>query len=149
MINLKKTYNTNKQIRFKASILRSDLCGYSDAYIVVKGDITVIIPNNINQCDKKLAFKNNAPFISYISKINNTLINNAEDLYIVMPKYNLNEYNKNYRKVTGNLWSYYRDEPNSATSGGINYCLEGSESFNYKDSITGKLEGKNLVKKRS
>ena len=66
----------------------------SDAYIVVKGDITVIIPNNINQCDKKLAFKNNAPFISYISKINNTLINNAEDLDIVMPKYNLNEYNK-------------------------------------------------------
>ena len=76
-------YNINKQKRFKKPILQSDFCGYSDAYIVVKGTIAVADPNN-NAYNKKLAFKNNAPFISCISKINNTLIDNAEDLDIVM-----------------------------------------------------------------
>ena len=65
-------------------MLRSDLCDYSDAYIVVKGNITVENPDNAAY-DRKLAFKNNAPFISCISKINSTLIDNAEDLDIVMP----------------------------------------------------------------
>ena len=69
-------------------MLRSDLCDYSDAYIVVKGNITFTRPNN-DAYDRKLAFKNNAPFISCISKINNTLLDNAEDLDIVMPMYNL------------------------------------------------------------
>ena len=83
-------YNTNKQIRFKTSMLRSDLCDYSDAYIVVTRTIAVTRPNNNkNAYDKKLAFKNNAPFNSCITKINNTLIDNAEDLDIVMPMYNL------------------------------------------------------------
>ena len=84
------------------------MCDYSDAYIVVKGDITVTNPAN-DAYDKKLAFKNNAPFISCISKINNTLIENAEDLDIVMPMYNFLEYSKNYIKTTGSLWNYYRD----------------------------------------
>ena len=78
------TYNTNKQIRFKTSMLRSDLCGFSDAYIVVEGKFTVTNPNN----DKKLTLKNNEPLTSCILKINNTLIDNAEDLGIVMPMYN-------------------------------------------------------------
>ena len=69
------TYNTSKQIRFKTSILRSDLCDYSNAYIVVKGIITVTNSNGA-ACDKKLAFKNNAPFASFISKIDNKLIDN-------------------------------------------------------------------------
>ena len=81
-------------------MLQSDLCDYSDAYIVVKGTITVPDPDN-DAYDKKLAFKNNIPFISCISKINNTLIDNAEDLDIVIPVYNLIEYNKNYSKTTG------------------------------------------------
>ena len=71
-------------------MLSSDLSDFSDAYIVVKGKITVTNPNN-DAYDKKLAFKNSAPFLSCISKINNTLINNAEDLDIVMPMYNLLE----------------------------------------------------------
>ena len=83
-------------------MLRSHLCDYSDAYIVVKGKITVKNPNN-NTYDKKLALKNNAPFLSRISKINNTLIDNAEDSDIIMPMYNLLEYNKNYRK---NNWEF-------------------------------------------
>ena len=78
-------------------MLRSDLCNFSDAYIVVKGTITVTNPDN-NGYDKKLAFKNNAPFVSCISKINNTLIDNVEDLDIVMSMYSLLEYSKNYSK---------------------------------------------------
>ena len=58
-------YKPSKQIRFKTSMLRSDLCDFSDAYIVVKGAITVTNPDN-NAYDKKLAFKNNAPFVSCI-----------------------------------------------------------------------------------
>ena len=90
-------YKPNKQIRFKTSMLRSDLCNYSDAYIVVKGSITVTNLNSVLY-DKKLAFKSNAPFTSCISKINNTLIDNAEDLDIAMPMYNLLEYSKSYKK---------------------------------------------------
>ena len=77
------TYNTNKQIRFKTLMLRSNLCDYSDAYIVIEGKITVGDPNN-HAYDKKLALKSNAPFTSCISKINNTIIDNAEDLDVVM-----------------------------------------------------------------
>ena len=76
-------------------MLRSDLCDFSDAYIAVKGKITITDPNN-DAYEKKLAFKNNVLFVSCISKINNTLTDNAEDLYIVMPIYNLLEYSKNY-----------------------------------------------------
>ena len=74
---------------------------------------------------KKIAFKNNAPFNSCITKINNTLIINAEDSDIVMPMYNLIEYSRNYRKTTGSLWNYYRDEPNSGFDG------EGNSRINY------------------
>ena len=86
-------YKPRKQIRFKTSTLRSDLCDYSDAYIVLKGKIIAATPDN-DAYDKKLALKNNAPFISCILKINNTLIDNAEDLDIVLPMYNLTEYSK-------------------------------------------------------
>ena len=93
-------YKPNKQIRFKTTMLRSDSCDFSGAYIIVTGIIIVTAPDN-NAYDKKLAFKNNAPFNNCIAKINNTLIDNAEDLDIVMPMYNLSEYSKNYRKTTG------------------------------------------------
>ena len=119
-------------------MLRSDLCDYSDAYIVVKGTITVTDPNKANY-DKKLAFKNNAPFTSCISKINNTLIDNAEYLDIVLPLYNLFEYSKNYKKTTDSFWNYYRDEPNSSIGGNNN-----NVNYSIKTSITGKLEGNNI-----
>ena len=83
-------------------MLKSDLCDYSDVDIVVKGTITVRNQYN-NAYDKELTLNNNAPFISCILKINNTLIYNAEDLDVVMPMYNLLEYNQNFRKTTGNL----------------------------------------------
>ena len=120
-------------------MLRSDLCDYSDANIVAKGKIIVINLDN-DVYDKKLAFKNNAPFTSCILKVNNTLIDNAEDLDIVMPMYNLIEHSKNYRKTTGSIWNYYRHEPSSGGVGNINYSIKDSKSFNYKTSITGKLK---------
>ena len=93
-------YKTNKQIRFKTSMLRSDLCDYSDAYIVVKGDITLKKNRKgfIDIRNKFLAFRNNAPFTNCIPKINKVLIVNAEDIDIVMPTYNLLEYSKNYQR---------------------------------------------------
>ena len=69
-------------------MLRSDLRDYSNAYIIVKGDITVTNPNNTKR-NQAVAFKNNAPFINYISKINGVQIDNAEDLDVVMPMFNL------------------------------------------------------------
>ena len=70
-------------------MLRSHLCDYSDAFIVVKGRVSVRGTNDNNRRNKKLTFKNNAPFRSCISKINNTFMDNAEDLDIVTPMYNL------------------------------------------------------------
>ena len=92
-----RNYSPNKEIRIKTSMLRSDLCDYSNAYIVVKGTITVTNPNNAKR-NKAVAFKNNAPFINCISKINGVKIDNAEDLDVVIPMYNLLEYSKNYKK---------------------------------------------------
>ena len=86
-------------------MLRSDLCNYSDTYIVVKGDITLEGDNDANKRNKNLAFKNNASFINCISKITGKKIDNAEDLDVVMPMYNLLEYSKMYRKTTGSLWN--------------------------------------------
>ena len=78
-------YNVNKEIRIKTSMLRSDLCDYSDAYIVMKGNVTLEGDNDANKRIKNLAFNNNAPFINCISKINGIKIDNAEDLDVVMP----------------------------------------------------------------
>ena len=131
------TYDVNKEIRFKTPVLRSYLCDYNNAYIIVTGKITVINPND-DTYDKKLAFKNNAPFFSCI------LVENAEDLDVVMPMYDLLYYSKNYRKTTGSLRNYYRDEPNPMYNNNernrICYSIKDSESFNYKTSIKGKLE---------
>ena len=146
--NAEDRYKPSKQIRFKTSMLRSDLCDFSDAYIVVKGTITVTNPVN-DAYDKKLAFKNNAPFVSCISKINNTLIDNAEELDIVMPIYNFIEYSENYSKATGRFWNFYRDKPNTGVGGAsnsINYSIRDSKSFDYKPSIIGKLEGNSTEK---
>ena len=124
-------HNPNKQIRFKIPILRSDLCDYNDPYIVAKGNVTVEGAENRDKHNRVLVLKNNAPFLSCISKINNTLIDNAEDLDIAMPMYNLLEYSKNYSKTSGSLWNYYKDISTDP--------ITNSESFKYKTSITGKI----------
>ena len=85
-------------------MLRSDLCNFSDACIVVKGAITLTKTNRRSFIDIRnrfIAFKNNAPFTNCISKIINVLIDNEEDLDVVMSMDNFLEYSKNYRKITG------------------------------------------------
>ena len=108
-------YNVNSQIKFKTTMLKSSLCDCSDAYILVKGIISV---NNtaaegaaVNNNDIKVIFKNCAPFTNYINEINNTQIDNAKDIDIVMPMYKLIEYSDNYEKASGNLWQYCKDIP--------------------------------------
>ena len=110
-------YNVNSQIKFKTTMLKSSLCDYSDAYILVKGTISV---NNtaaqgaaVNNNNKKVIFKNCAPFTNCISKINNTQIDNAKDIDIVIPMYNLIEYSDNMQKqqdVYGNIVKIYQLE---------------------------------------
>ena len=144
------TYNASKPVRFKTSMLRSDLCDYSDAYVCVKGKITVTDPNNNANFDRRLTLKNSVPFISCISKINGELVENAEDLDIVIPMYSLLEYSKNYEKTSGSLFNYYRDEPNEAEiahdNGAINISIRNSKSFDYKTKIVGTLANNVLEK---
>ena len=105
------TYSTNSQTKFKTSMLRLSLCDYSDAYIAVKGTITV--PNigtvaTQNNRNKEVIFKNCTPFTDWMSEINNTQIDNAKDIDVVMNIYNLIEYSENYSKASRSLWLYYR-----------------------------------------
>ena len=131
-------YNANSQIKFKTTMLKPSLYNYSDAHILVKGTITFndtsaarAAANNTN---KKVIFKNCASFTNYISEINNTQVDNAKDIDIVMPMYNLIEYSDNYSKTSGSLWQYCKDIPavnnndNIADFGGTN----ATDSFNYK-----------------
>ena len=132
----RRAYNVNSQIKFKTTMLKSSLCDYSDAYILVKGTITIngrgadAAARKADEREKGVAFKNCAPFISCISEINNTQVDNAKDIDIVMPMYNIIEYSDNYAKTTGSLWQYFRDEPNDV--------LRNSKSFKAKIKITGK-----------
>ena len=105
-------HNTNSQIKFKTLMLKSILCDYSDAYILVKGNITY---NNTaaagtaaNNTNKKVIYKNCAPFTNCISEINNTQIDNAKYIDILMPMYNLIEYNDNYLKTSGRYGNIVR-----------------------------------------
>ena len=138
-------YNKNKSIRFKTPMLRLNLCDYSDAYILVKGTITVTAPgvnNNANNIrDKRnrpVILKNNAPFVSCITRINGELIEDANDLDIVMSMYNLLEYSKNYRKTIGS-YNYYRDELNDDTDDNNfdNIKVVNSNTFKCKNKIIG------------
>ena len=130
-------YNVDSQIKFKTTMLKSSLCDYSDAYILVKGTITIngrgadAAARQADERDKGVSFKNCAPFINCISEINNTQIDNAKDIDILMPMYNLIEYSNTYAKTSGSLWQYFRDEPDDNN-------IEDSESFKSKIKITGK-----------
>ena len=137
-------YNVNSQIKFKTTMLKSSLCDYSDAYILVKGTISV---NNTaaagaaaNNANKKVIFKNCAPFTNCISEINNTQIDNAKDIDIGMLMYNLIEYSDNYAKTTGSLWQYCKDIPALNANDEITHFTEGNltDSFNFKTKITGR-----------
>ena len=136
-------YNINSQIKFKTTMLKSSFCDYSDAYILVKRTISV---NNtaaagaaVNNDNRKVIFKNCAPFTNCISEINNTQVDNAKDIDIVMPMYNVIEYSDNYAKTSGSLWQYCKDIPardvnNEITEFRVNNT---TDSFKFKAKITG------------
>ena len=130
-------YNENKSIRFKTPMLRSNLCDYSDAYILVKDIITVAGNNLRDRQNRPLIIKDNAPFVSCITRINGELIEDADDLDIVMPMYNLLEYSKNYRKTIGSLYNYYRDELSDDADNNQfnNIKVVNSNTFKYKNKI--------------
>ena len=134
--SLSNTYNENKSIRFKTPMLRSDLCDCADTYILVNGTITAA---GNQPRYKPVILKNNAPFVSCITRINNELIEDADDLDIVMPMYNLLEYSKNYRKTIGSLYNCYRDELNDDANlnNFDNNIVVSSNSFQYKNKIIG------------
>ena len=123
-------------------MLKSSLCDYSDTYILVKGTITV---NNtaaadaaVNNANKKVIFKTCPPFTNCIMEINNTQIDNAKEIDIVMRICNLIEYSDNYAKTSGSLWQYCKDIPARNNNNIINFT-EGNltDSFNFKVKFTG------------
>ena len=118
-------------------MLRSNLCDYSDAYILVKGTFLVAGNNLRDRQNKPLILKNNAPFVSCITRINGELIEDADDLDIVTPMYNLLEYSKNYRKTIGSLYNYYRDALSDDADNNQfnNIKLVNSNTFKYKNKI--------------
>ena len=132
--------------------MRDDLCYFNDVYIVVTGKVNttnanhpnnIAPPNNIN-FSRKVSLKNSAPFFKCILKINNQLIEDAQDLDIVAPMYNLINYCKSFRKTTGSFWNYYPDKPSAYSFGGnertkVFYLIRNSESFNYKTKLVGNL----------
>ena len=137
------TYDVNSQIKFKTTMLKSSLCDYSDAYIHVR--ITITVNNtaaadaDANNTNKKVVFKNCAPFTKCISEINNTNVDDAKDIDNVMPMYNLIEYSDNYSKTSGSLWKYCKDIPainnNNVIANFTNNNL--TDSFNFKVKMTG------------
>ena len=118
-------------------MIRSKLCDNSDAYILVSGTITINgawaddAAKWADKINNGVIFKNCVSFIEYIIKINNTQIDKAKDIDIVMPMYNLIECSDDYSKTSGSLWQYYRDKPNDN--------ITESESFRSKIKITGNI----------
>ena len=125
-------------------MLRSNLCDYADAYILVKGTITITgagdhdAAKQLDERNKGVIFKNCAPFTKCISRISNADIDNAQNIDIAIPIYNLIEYSDNYSKTFGSLWQYYKDDPNDN--------ITQSESFKSKMKITGKTPAEGNTK---
>ena len=147
------TYKPNKDVRFKTSQLRNDLCDFNDSYIVVTGKITATDPDPDPDddydddivYDRTLALKNSpAPFFNCILKINGQLIEDAQVFDIVMLMYNVLYYSKIFRKTTGSFWKYYLDMPSSEYVSNnertiVFYPINNSKHFDYKTKLVGKL----------
>ena len=118
---------TGNDIKFKTTMLRFNLCDYADAYTLVKRTIAITgagdnaTARQADEREKDVKFRNCAPFTKCINRINNTQIDNAKDIDIVMPMYNLIEYSDNYSKTSESLWQYYKDDPNDNMAGSITY----------------------------
>ena len=124
-------------------MLKSSLCDYSDVYILVKGTIavnnTAATDADANNTNKKVLFKNCTPFTNCISEINNTQVDNAKDINVIVPLYNLLEYSPAYAKTSGSLWQYCKDIPEIDNNNAIVDFTENNltDSFNFKVKMTG------------
>ena len=139
------THNTNSQIKCITSMLKSSLCDHSDAYILVSGTITVQNTGAAAALNnrKNIIIKNCAPFTHCISEINNAQIDDAKDVDIVIPGYNLIEYSDNYSRTSGSLWQYYRDENFLNAYGAVaDFPADNNDSasFKFKTKIAGRTE---------
>ena len=137
--SLSNMYNESKSIRFKTPMFRSDLCDYADAYVLIEGIIRVAGNAPRDRQNRPVILKNNAPFVSCITRINGELIKDADDLDVAMLMYNLLEYSKNYRKTMGSLCNYYRDELDydANLNDHPNNNVVSSSAFKYKSKLLG------------
>ena len=136
----KGVYSHENPIKFLTSSLESSLCDYSDAYVLVTGNIAVVGANN----NTKVAFKNCAPFRKCRTEINETFIDEAEHINIAMPMYNLIEYSDNYSDTSGSLWQFKRDE----IIGNINLTNNNSSSFKYNSNLIGNTDADGANRKK-
>ena len=122
-------------IKFETKVIKSNLCDYSDTYVLVTRDITVTaVAVNTN-----VAFKNCAPFTRCVTHINDEYVETVDNLDIIMPMYNLLEYSDNYADSSGSLYQFKRDEsPMNDNNNPLNVALNNLVSFKYKASLLGK-----------
>ena len=127
-------YSEDEQIKFLTKSIEWSLCDYSDAYILVTGNITS------GGNDTKVAFKNCAPFRTYITQINETFADEAKHINITMPMYNLIEYRDNYSDTFGSLGQFKWDEQPKEYNGEISdVSADNSSSFKYKSNFIGTI----------
>ena len=126
----KGKYKQGDTIKFETETIKSSLSDYSDAFILVTGNITVAANNNTD-----VAFKNCARFSTCKTKINDIFVDEANHMYIAIPMYNLIEYSDNYTDTSGSLWQFKRDEvPNNK----VDSTVDNSQSFKYKAALVRK-----------
>ena len=118
-------------IKFETKVIKSNLCDYSEAYILVTGDITAAN----GDANTKVAFKDCAPFTKCVTHKNDEHVDNAHNLDIVMPVYNLIEYSDNYSDTSGSLWHFKRDKQNMNNGNPANVATADSSYFKYKSSF--------------
>ena len=118
-------YDVGNKIIYNTELLKSNLCGYNDAYILVRGDITVTAA-----CETQVLFINCAHFTKCITKVDVTTIDDAGDLDLGMPMYNLTEYSPNYSETTASFWFYSKDEETNFNADIAN--TNNFKSFKYK-----------------
>ena len=132
----RETVNTNSKIKLKTSMLESNLCCFREAYILVNRTLRIIeyggkdTQQQLDERNKAEIFNNCAPFTGFISAIQNIQVENAKDLDVVMPTYNLIKYSNSYSKTSERLCQYYNDETND--------ILRNCETLKYKIKIIGK-----------
>ena len=131
--NSKSNYDATNEITYNTEVLKSNLCDYNNASILVRGDITVVTATAT-----QVAFKNCAPLFKCLTKIDETTAYDADDLDLVMPMYNLIEYSSNYSEATGSLWFYSKDEASNFNNNIAN--TDNFKSFKYKAKFLGNTE---------